>query len=186
MDFVPFCIQPLLLAEVKVHGGCGSGGIGQSHSRNMSYMMKTGQLLTASFMEFMRFPARADCAVCVLQLLNPLPSTANLMGHAGLLAMPGTVGALGRPCRNAVYDAFVGNRGRASGRYCRHAAFKVWNLAERQRNRKPEISLVHRAGQRPRIAFVLGWRFFHHDTGASNRCVACHPRPANFPMRHTG
>jgi len=44
--------------------------------QNMSYMMKTAKLLTASFMDLLRSPRAADVAVCVLQTLNPLPSTA--------------------------------------------------------------------------------------------------------------
>ncbi|MEM8629941.1 MAG: xanthine dehydrogenase family protein molybdopterin-binding subunit [Pseudomonadota bacterium] len=91
-------INPML-AEGQVHGGVVQG-IGQALTERVVYD-DTGQLLTASFMDY-GMP-RADDMPMIAFYSEPVPSTANPMGMKGC-GEAGTVGALAAVA-NAVLDA---------------------------------------------------------------------------------
>jgi carbon-monoxide dehydrogenase large subunit len=91
-------INPVL-AEGQVHGGVAQG-IGQAVTERVVYD-ETGQLLTASFMDY-GMP-RADDMPMIAFTTEPVPSTANPMGMKGC-GEAGTVGALAAVA-NAVLDA---------------------------------------------------------------------------------
>jgi len=87
------------LAEGQVHGGIAQG-IGQALSEHVVYD-ETGQLLTASFMDY-GMP-RADDVPFVAFYTEAVPSTANPLGMKGC-GEAGTVGALAAVA-NGVQDA---------------------------------------------------------------------------------
>lgn len=91
-------INPML-AEGQVHGGVAQG-IGQAVTERVVYD-ETGQLLTASFMDYAM--PRADDLPMIDFTTEPVPSTANPMGMKGC-GEAGTVGALAAVA-NAVLDA---------------------------------------------------------------------------------
>ncbi|MEM6634361.1 MAG: xanthine dehydrogenase family protein molybdopterin-binding subunit [Pseudomonadota bacterium] len=91
-------INPML-AEGQVHGGVVQG-IGQALNERVVYD-DTGQLLTASFMDY-GLP-RAEDVPMIAFYSEPVPSTANPMGMKGC-GEAGTVGALAAVA-NAVLDA---------------------------------------------------------------------------------
>lgn len=87
-----------MLAEGQVHGGVAQG-IGQAITEHVVYD-ETGQLLTATFMDY-GMP-RADNMPFVAFHAEPVPSTANELGMKGC-GEAGTVGALAAVA-NAVQD----------------------------------------------------------------------------------
>ncbi|WGW02214.1 xanthine dehydrogenase family protein molybdopterin-binding subunit [Tropicibacter oceani] len=91
-------INPML-AEGQVHGGVAQG-LGQALSEHVVYD-ETGQLLTATFMDYAM--PRADSMPMVHFETEPVPSTANPMGMKGC-GEAGTVGAMAA-LGNAVQDA---------------------------------------------------------------------------------
>jgi len=91
-------INPML-AEGQVHGGVAQG-IGQAVTEHVVYD-ETGQLLTATFMDYAM--PRADNLPMIAFSTEPVPSTANPMGIKGC-GEAGTVGALAAMA-NAVQDA---------------------------------------------------------------------------------
>ncbi|WP_406644900.1 xanthine dehydrogenase family protein molybdopterin-binding subunit [Aliisedimentitalea scapharcae] len=91
-------INPLL-AEGQVHGGVVQG-LGQAMMEHVVFD-ETGQLLTASFMDY-ALP-RASDAPMIDFISEPVPSTTNPMGMKGC-GEAGTVGALAAVA-NAVQDA---------------------------------------------------------------------------------
>jgi carbon-monoxide dehydrogenase large subunit len=91
-------INPML-AEGQVHGGVAQG-IGQAITERVVYD-ETGQLLTASFMDYAM--PRADDLPMIDFTCEPVPSTANPMGMKGC-GEAGTVGALAAVA-NAALDA---------------------------------------------------------------------------------
>ena len=91
-------VNPLLV-EGQVQGGVAQG-IGQALSERVIYD-ETGQLLTATFMDY-AVPRATDLPNVAFST-EPVPSTANPMGMKGC-GEAGTVGALGAVA-NAVLDA---------------------------------------------------------------------------------
>jgi carbon-monoxide dehydrogenase large subunit len=87
------------LAEGQVHGGVVQG-LGQAISEHVVYD-ETGQLLTATFMDYAM--PRAEDVPAITFTSEPVPSTANVMGMKGC-GEAGTVGALAAVA-NAVQDA---------------------------------------------------------------------------------
>ena len=112
-------INPLL-AEGQVHGGVVQG-IGQAITEHVVFD-ETGQLLTASFMDY-ALPRAADIPMIEFTS-EPVPSTANIMGMKGC-GEAGTVGALAAVA-NAAQDALwpLGVR-QADMPFTPH---KVWEL----------------------------------------------------------
>jgi carbon-monoxide dehydrogenase large subunit len=88
-----------LLAEGQVHGGVAQG-IGQAISEHVVYD-ETGQLLTASFMDY-GMPRATDMPFVEFHT-EPVPSVMNPLGMKGC-GEAGTVGALAAVA-NAVQDA---------------------------------------------------------------------------------
>jgi carbon-monoxide dehydrogenase large subunit len=88
-----------LLAEGQVHGGVVQG-IGQAVTEHVVYD-ETGQLLTASFMDY-GMP-RAEGLPMIAFYSEPVPSTANVLGMKGC-GEAGTVGAMAAVA-NAALDA---------------------------------------------------------------------------------
>ncbi|KMW58404.1 putative hypoxanthine oxidase XdhD [Candidatus Rhodobacter oscarellae] len=88
-----------LLAEGQVHGGVAQG-VGQAVQERVVYD-ETGQLLTASFMDYAM--PRAQDLPWISFTTYPVPSTANPLGMKGC-GEAGTVGALAAVA-NAVLDA---------------------------------------------------------------------------------
>jgi carbon-monoxide dehydrogenase large subunit len=88
-----------LLAEGQVHGGVVQG-IGQAVTEHVVYD-ETGQLLTASFMDY-GMP-RAMGLPMIAFYSEPVPSTANVLGMKGC-GEAGTVGAMAAVA-NAALDA---------------------------------------------------------------------------------
>ncbi len=114
-------INPLL-AEGQVHGGVVQG-IGQAITEHVVFD-ETGQLLTASFMDY-ALPRAADVPMIGFTS-EPVPSTANVMGMKGC-GEAGTVGALAA-VSNAVQDALWPlNVRQADMPFTPH---KVWELIE--------------------------------------------------------
>lgn len=91
-------INPMLV-EGQVHGGIAQG-IGQALTERVAYD-ETGQLLTATFMDYAM--PRADDIPMIAFDTEPVPSTANVMGMKGC-GEAGTVGALAAVA-NAMQDA---------------------------------------------------------------------------------
>jgi carbon-monoxide dehydrogenase large subunit len=88
-----------MLAEGQVHGGVAQG-IGQAVSEHVVYD-ETGQLLTASFMDY-GMPRAVGLPMIAFHT-EPVPSTANVLGMKGC-GEAGTVGAMGA-VGNAALDA---------------------------------------------------------------------------------
>lgn len=93
-----------MLVEGQVHGGVAQG-VGQAIAEHVVYD-ETGQLLTATFMDY-ALP-RADDLPMIRFSTEPVPSTVNPLGMKGC-GEAGTVGSLAAVA-NAVQDA-VWNRG---------------------------------------------------------------------------
>ncbi len=99
VDDVGRVINPLLVAG-QVHGGVGQG-IGQALMENTVYDPQSGQLLSASFMDYTM--PRAD-DFCDFEITaNEVPTERNPLGVKGV-GEAGTVGAL-PAVMNAVNDA---------------------------------------------------------------------------------
>jgi aerobic carbon-monoxide dehydrogenase large subunit len=101
VDDVGTVVNPLTL-EGQIHGGLAQG-IGQALMEQVVYDSDTGQLLTASFMEYA--VPRADTLPNVVIGSNPVPTTLNPLGAKGA-GEAGTVGAL-PAVMNAVLDSLV-------------------------------------------------------------------------------
>ncbi|MDH3263691.1 MAG: molybdopterin-dependent oxidoreductase, partial [Paracoccaceae bacterium] len=90
------------LAQGQVHGGVAQG-IGQAVTERAVHDAETGQLLTATFMDYAM--PRADNLPMIGFSTEPVPSTANPLGMKGC-GEAGTVGALAATA-NAVTDALA-------------------------------------------------------------------------------
>lgn len=101
VDDVGTVINPLTL-KGQIHGGVVQG-LGQVLMERMAYDPQTGQLLSASFMDYAM--PRAD-ALCDLKVgSHPVPTQLNPLGVKGA-GEAGTVGALAA-CMNAILDALA-------------------------------------------------------------------------------
>lgn len=89
VDDVGTVINPLLVAG-QIHGGVVQG-LGQALMERIRYDAETGQLLTASFMDY-AMPRAADVPGIVVETM-PVPTAANALGVKGA-GEAGTVGAL--------------------------------------------------------------------------------------------
>jgi carbon-monoxide dehydrogenase large subunit len=101
VDDVGTVVNPLTLAG-QIHGGIAQG-VGQALMEEVVYDPASGQLLTASFMEYAM--PRADTLPDLVIGSNPVPTAANLLGAKGA-GEAGTVGAL-PAVMNAVLDALA-------------------------------------------------------------------------------
>ena len=99
VDDVGTVVNPLTLAG-QIHGGVAQGA-GQALMEEVVYDRESGQLLTASFMEY-AIP-RADTLPELVIGSNPVPTELNPLGAKGA-GEAGTVGAL-PAVMNAVMDA---------------------------------------------------------------------------------
>ena len=98
-DDVGTVINPLTL-KGQIHGG-GAQGVGQALMEQVVYEPGSGQLLTASFMEYAM--PRADTFCDMVIESHPVPTALNPLGAKGA-GEAGTVGAL-PAVLNAVMDA---------------------------------------------------------------------------------
>jgi carbon-monoxide dehydrogenase large subunit len=99
VDDVGTVINPLTLGG-QIHGGVAQG-VGQILMEQVVYEPRSGQLLTASFMDYCM--PRAD-HMCELQIVsNPVPTLSNPLGAKGA-GEAGTVGAL-PAVMNAIMNA---------------------------------------------------------------------------------
>jgi len=89
VDDVGTVINPLLL-KGQIHGGVAQG-FGQVFGECIRYAPESGQLLTASFLDYAMPRADELCAMTVLN--NPVPTATNPLGVKGA-GEAGTVGAL--------------------------------------------------------------------------------------------
>ena len=89
IDDVGTVINPLTL-KGQIHGGVAQG-VGQALMERVVYDKETGQLLSASFMDYAM--PRADDLPSMEIESNPVPTTRNLLGAKGA-GEAGTVGAL--------------------------------------------------------------------------------------------
>jgi carbon-monoxide dehydrogenase large subunit len=89
VDDVGTVINPLTLAG-QIHGGVAQG-VGQILMEQVVYEQDTGQLLTASFMDYAMPRADDMCGIRIKS--NPVPTKTNLLGAKGG-GEAGTVGAL--------------------------------------------------------------------------------------------
>jgi len=101
VDDVGTVINPLTL-EGQIHGGIAQG-VGQALMEQVVYDGESGQLLTASFMDYAM--PRADTMGDIELHENPVPTKLNPMGAKGA-GEAGTVGAL-PAVMNAVMDALA-------------------------------------------------------------------------------
>ncbi len=101
VDDVGTVVNPLTL-EGQIHGGVAQGA-GQALMEEVVYDRESGQLLTASFMEY-AIP-RADTLPEMIIGSNPVPTELNPLGAKGA-GEAGTVGAL-PVVMNAVLDALA-------------------------------------------------------------------------------
>jgi carbon-monoxide dehydrogenase large subunit len=101
VDDVGTVINPLTL-KGQIHGGIAQG-VGQALMEQVVYEPESGQLLTASFMEYAMPRADSFCDVRIES--NPVPTQLNPLGAKGA-GEAGTVGAL-PVVINAVMDALV-------------------------------------------------------------------------------
>ena len=101
VDDVGTVVNPLTLSG-QIHGGVAQGA-GQALMEEVVYDRESGQLLTASFMEY-ALP-RADMLPDVVIGSNPVPTQLNPLGAKGA-GEAGTVGAL-PAVMNAVMDALA-------------------------------------------------------------------------------
>lgn len=100
-DDVGTVINPLLL-EGQMHGGVAQG-VGQALCENITYDPVTGQLLTASFLDYAM--PRADDLPSFQVDVHPIPTGTNPIGAKGA-GETGTVGAPGA-VMNAIADALI-------------------------------------------------------------------------------
>jgi carbon-monoxide dehydrogenase large subunit len=101
VDDVGTVINPLTL-KGQVHGGVVQG-LGQVLMERMAYDPESGQLLSASFMDYAM--PRAD-GLCEMKVAShPVPTALNPLGVKGA-GEAGTVGALAA-CMNAILDALA-------------------------------------------------------------------------------
>ncbi|HJS38715.1 MAG TPA: molybdopterin cofactor-binding domain-containing protein, partial [Burkholderiales bacterium] len=101
VDDVGTVLNPLTL-KGQVQGGVVQG-LGQILMERMAYDRESGQLLTASFMDY-AMPRAAD--LCAIEVGNhPVPTALNPLGVKGA-GEAGTVGALAA-CMNAIVDALA-------------------------------------------------------------------------------
>ena len=99
VDDVGTVINPLLL-EGQIHGGV-SQGLGQAICEDINYDQKSGQLISASFMDYCM--PRADDTPSIEVVIAGVPATNNPLGIKGAGEV-GCVGAL--PCiQSALIDA---------------------------------------------------------------------------------
>ena len=89
VDDVGTVINPLTL-KGQIHGGVAQG-VGQILMEQVAYDPETGQLLSASFMDYAM--PRADCLSAIEVGSNPVPTKSNLLGAKGA-GEAGTVGAM--------------------------------------------------------------------------------------------
>jgi carbon-monoxide dehydrogenase large subunit len=89
VDDVGTVINPLTLAG-QIHGGVAQG-VGQVLMEQVVYERESGQLLTASFMDYAMPRADTMCNVAIRS--NPVPTASNLLGAKGA-GEAGCVGAL--------------------------------------------------------------------------------------------
>jgi carbon-monoxide dehydrogenase large subunit len=89
VDDVGTVINPLTLAG-QIHGGVAQG-VGQILMEQVVYQPGTGQLLTASFMDYAMPRADTMCSIGIKS--NPVPTNTNPLGAKGA-GEAGTVGAL--------------------------------------------------------------------------------------------
>jgi aerobic carbon-monoxide dehydrogenase large subunit len=89
VDDVGTVINPLTLAG-QIHGGVAQG-VGQILMEQVVYEPESGQLLTASFMDYCMPRADDMCAIQIVS--NPVPTAGNPLGAKGA-GEAGTVGAL--------------------------------------------------------------------------------------------
>jgi carbon-monoxide dehydrogenase large subunit len=101
VDDVGTVVNPLTLGG-QIHGGVAQGA-GQALMEEVVYDRESGQLLTASFMEYAM--PRADTLPDLVVRSNPVPTTLNPLGAKGA-GEAGTVGAL-PAVMNAVLDALA-------------------------------------------------------------------------------
>ena len=101
VDDVGTVVNPLTLAG-QIHGGVAQG-IGQALMEQVVYDPESGQLLTASFMEYAM--PRADTVPGIVVGSNPVPTELNPIGAKGA-GEAGTVGAL-PAVMNAIQDALA-------------------------------------------------------------------------------
>ena len=101
VDDVGTVVNPLTLAG-QIHGGVAQG-VGQALMEEVVYDRESGQLLTASFMEYAM--PRADTLPDLVVGSNPVPTALNPLGAKGA-GEAGTVGAL-PAVMNAVIDALA-------------------------------------------------------------------------------
>jgi aerobic carbon-monoxide dehydrogenase large subunit len=101
IDDVGTVINPLTLYG-QIHGGIAQG-VGQALMENVVYDAESGQLLTASFMDYAM--PRADTFSDIEIHSNPVPTSLNPIGAKGA-GEAGTVGAL-PAVTNAVVDALA-------------------------------------------------------------------------------
>ncbi|MGH2652615.1 MAG: xanthine dehydrogenase family protein molybdopterin-binding subunit, partial [Actinomycetota bacterium] len=101
VDDVGTVVNPLTL-EGQIHGGVAQGA-GQALMEEVVYDPESGQLLTASFMEYAM--PRADMLPAMVIGSNPVPTQLNPLGAKGA-GEAGTVGAL-PAVMNAVADALA-------------------------------------------------------------------------------
>jgi carbon-monoxide dehydrogenase large subunit len=101
VDDVGTIVNPLTL-EGQIHGGVAQGA-GQALMEEVVYDRESGQLLTASFMEYAM--PRADTFPEMVVGSNPVPTELNPLGAKGA-GEAGTVGAL-PVVMNAVMDALA-------------------------------------------------------------------------------
>jgi carbon-monoxide dehydrogenase large subunit len=101
VDDVGTVVNPLTLAG-QIHGGVAQG-VGQALMEEVVYDRESGQLLTASFMEYAM--PRADTLPDLVIGSNPVPTALNPLGAKGA-GEAGTVGAL-PAVMNAVIDALA-------------------------------------------------------------------------------
>jgi carbon-monoxide dehydrogenase large subunit len=101
VDDVGTVINPLTL-KGQIHGGVAQG-VGQALMEQVVYDRESGQLLTASFLDYAM--PRADTLPDMAIASNPVPTTLNPLGAKGA-GEAGTVGAL-PAVMNAVMDALA-------------------------------------------------------------------------------
>jgi carbon-monoxide dehydrogenase large subunit len=89
VDDVGTVINPLMLGG-QIHGGIAQG-LGQILMEQVVYDPKSGQLLTASFMDYAMPRADTMCSIAITS--NPVPTKSNLLGVKGA-GEAGTVGAM--------------------------------------------------------------------------------------------
>ena len=101
VDDVGTVINPITL-KGQIHGGVAQG-VGQALMEQVVYEPGSGQLLTASFMEYAMPRADTFCDMAIESY--PVPTTLNPLGAKGA-GEAGTVGAL-PAVLNAVMDALA-------------------------------------------------------------------------------